>query len=63
MEEYYRLVINLLKKHIDNGKTDQEELKRAYQTIDEAIEKAGKRKEDITELLKFRTDIHLLTYK
>ncbi len=63
MVEYYRLVINLLKKHIDNGKTDQDELKRAYQTIDEAIEKAGKRKEDITELLKFRTDLYILTYK
>jgi hypothetical protein len=63
VEEYYRLIINLLKKHIDDGKTDAAELDHAFSTIDEAIAKAEKKKENITELLKLRTDLQFLKIK
>lgn len=57
-----RLVIELLKKRIEYGKIEEIELKETILQIEMAIDKAVIAKENITELLKLKTDLLTLYY-
>ena len=58
-----RIVIELLKKHIEVGKVSEEELSSAILNLDKEIEKFVIEKKDISELLLWKTDLQFIKYR
>jgi hypothetical protein len=58
-----RIVIELLKKHIEYGKVSEDELNSAILDLDKDIDKAVIEKKDITELLLWKTDLQFIKYR
>lgn len=58
----YRMVIDLMKKRIEQGKLDNQEISEAILKINMAIDKSIIHKESITELLKLKTDLEILKF-